>query len=52
MEYVAAGDVSPEGVHLLSTGGMLAYARDTEHEVEQHDAGRAHAGRSVRKNGL
>ncbi|HLM49165.1 MAG TPA: quinolinate synthase NadA, partial [Solirubrobacteraceae bacterium] len=26
MEYVAAGDVSGEGVHMLSTGGMLAYA--------------------------
>ncbi len=26
MEYVAAGDVSAEGVHMLSTGGMLAYA--------------------------
>jgi quinolinate synthase len=28
MEYVAAGDVSGEGVHMLSTGGMLAYARE------------------------
>jgi quinolinate synthase len=27
MEYVAAGDVSDEGVHILSTGGMLAHAR-------------------------
>jgi quinolinate synthase len=27
MEYVAAGDVSAEGVHMLSTGGMLGYAR-------------------------
>jgi quinolinate synthase len=27
MEYVAAGDVSSDGVHMLSTGGMLAYAR-------------------------
>ena len=26
MEYVAAGDVEPEGVHMLSTGGMLRYA--------------------------
>ncbi len=26
MEYVAAGDVDPEGVHMLSTGGMLRYA--------------------------
>jgi len=30
MEYVAAGDVAPEGVHMLSTGGMLAYARTAE----------------------
>jgi len=28
MEYVAAGDVDAEGVHMLSTGGMLQYARD------------------------
>src|SRR5687767_1661816 len=28
MEYVAAGDVSADGVHMLSTGGMLGYARD------------------------
>ena len=26
MEYVAAGDVEAEGVHMLSTGGMLDYA--------------------------
>jgi quinolinate synthase len=30
MEYVAAGDVSSEGVHMLSTGGMLAYAERAE----------------------
>jgi quinolinate synthase len=30
MEYVAAGDVDAEGVHMLSTGGMLDYA---EHAV-------------------
>jgi quinolinate synthase len=30
MEYVAAGDVSSEGVHMLSTGGMLKYAKDTQ----------------------
>jgi len=30
MEYVAAGDVDPEGVHMLSTGGMLAYARGAD----------------------
>jgi quinolinate synthase len=28
MEYVAAGDVDPEGVHMLSTGGMLRYANE------------------------
>jgi quinolinate synthase len=27
MEFVAAGDVDPQGVHMLSTGGMLAHAR-------------------------
>jgi len=27
MEYVAAGDVAADGVHMLSTGGMLAYAK-------------------------
>jgi quinolinate synthase len=27
MEYVAAGDVDPDGVHMLSTGGMLSYAQ-------------------------
>ncbi|GAC1434514.1 MAG: quinolinate synthase NadA [Solirubrobacteraceae bacterium] len=26
MEYVAAGDVAADGVHMLSTGGMLSYA--------------------------
>jgi quinolinate synthase len=28
MEYVAAGDVDATGVHMLSTGGMLGYARE------------------------
>ena len=28
MEYVAAGDVAADGVRMLSTGGMLAYAQD------------------------
>jgi quinolinate synthase len=28
MEYVASGDVDPEGVHMLSTGGMMSYARE------------------------
>ncbi|MEA2210083.1 MAG: quinolinate synthase [Solirubrobacteraceae bacterium] len=33
MEYVAAGDVEADGVRMLSTGGMLAYAR--EHGANQ-----------------
>jgi quinolinate synthase len=42
MEYVAAGDVSAEGVHMLSTGGMLRYAEDAESAITGHD-GDAHA---------
>ena len=34
MEYVAAGDVSSEGVHMLSTGGMLRYAETAEHDAK------------------
>jgi quinolinate synthase len=34
MEYVAAGDISTEGVHMLSTGGMLSYARAAEGEAK------------------
>jgi quinolinate synthase len=30
MEYVAAGDVDPERTHMLSTGGMLKFARESE----------------------
>ncbi len=30
MEYVSAGDISGEGVHMLSTGGMLRYAEELE----------------------
>jgi quinolinate synthase len=33
MEYVAAGDISTEGVHMLSTGGMLKYAEGAEREA-------------------
>jgi quinolinate synthase len=32
MEYVAAGDVDPAGAHMLSTGGMLSHARESEAE--------------------
>src|SRR4051795_2737508 len=30
MEYVTAGDVDAEGVHMLSTGGMLDYAKHAQ----------------------
>jgi quinolinate synthase len=30
MEYVASGDLAEEGVHMLSTGGMLRYASDAK----------------------
>jgi quinolinate synthase len=30
MEYSAAGDIAPEGVHMLSTGGMLRYAESAK----------------------
>jgi quinolinate synthase len=39
MEYVAAGDVSPEGVHMLSTGGMLRYADVAERDATEHPDG-------------
>jgi quinolinate synthase len=46
MEYVAAGDVSAEGVHMLSTGGMLEYAAHAEHEARaSHAADGAETGR-------
>jgi quinolinate synthase len=38
MEYVAAGDVDGEGVHMLSTGGMLRYANERS---EGHRGGTA-----------
>jgi quinolinate synthase len=34
MEYVAAGDIDPAGVHMLSTGGMLSYAKRAEDDAE------------------
>jgi len=44
MEYVASGDVSAEGVHMLSTGGMLAYAERAEHAASgAQPGGRAQA---------
>jgi quinolinate synthase len=38
MEFVAAGDVSAEGVHMLSTGGMLKYAETAERGGEVREA--------------
>jgi quinolinate synthase len=43
MEYVAAGDVSSEGVHMLSTGGLLRYAGEAEHEAVAHPGERKEA---------
>ncbi|MHB8242838.1 MAG: quinolinate synthase NadA [Solirubrobacteraceae bacterium] len=43
MEYVAAGDISAEGVHMLSTGGMLKYAKDAEGDVARGRLGRGQA---------
>ncbi len=37
MEYVAAGDISGEGVHMLSTGGMLSYAERAESAIAGND---------------
>jgi quinolinate synthase len=34
MEYVAAGDVAADGVRMLSTGGMLGYARQLGSEPD------------------
>jgi quinolinate synthase len=34
MEYVAAGDVDSEGVHMLSTGGMVKYAEEHAGDTE------------------
>ena len=39
MEYVAAGDVDAEGVHMLSTGGMLKYATDAAAAADADPAG-------------
>ena len=33
MEYVASGDVDPERTHMLSTGGMLNFARNSKAET-------------------
>jgi quinolinate synthase len=37
MEYIAAGDLAADGVHMLSTGGMLSYARSAERADERRE---------------
>ncbi len=49
MEYVAAGDISSEGVHMLSTGGMLRYAEQAESALVGSDG---NAGSQVQEPGL
>jgi quinolinate synthase len=44
MEYVAAGDIAPEGVHMLSTGGMLRYASEAERRAGRQTNGSEDAG--------
>jgi quinolinate synthase len=41
MEYVAAGDVDADEVQMLSTGGMLRYAREAEQDAGKQGAGGA-----------
>jgi quinolinate synthase len=54
MEYVASGDVDPDHTHMLSTGGMLDFARESEadtfivatetgmlHPLEQENPGKS-----------
>ena len=33
MEYVAAGDVDAEGTHMLSTEGMMRFARESDRDT-------------------
>src|SRR6266849_6171354 len=39
MEYVASGDISSEGVHMLSTGGMLKFAESADQGPTNEPAG-------------
>jgi quinolinate synthase len=43
MEYVASGDVPSEGVHMLSTGGMLRYAGEAGRRAARHPGQRPEA---------
>jgi quinolinate synthase len=38
MEYAAAGDIDPDGVLMLSTGGMLRYAQNRALETNGRSA--------------
>jgi len=49
MEYVAAGDVSAEGVHMLSTGGMLQYAERAGREPAERAGAGGHGGQARRE---
>jgi quinolinate synthase len=51
MEYVAAGDVSAEGVHMLSTGGMLEYAHSAEHDSREQVERRGQPGHAAGEGG-
>jgi quinolinate synthase len=51
MEYVAAGDIDPEGVHMLSTGGMLRYASEAERQAGGNESGNGSAGVSGEETG-
>jgi quinolinate synthase len=51
MEYVAAGDVSSEGVHMLSTGGMLKYAEEAK-QAAPAGAGQSGAGSASRSTSV
>ncbi|HLI32371.1 MAG TPA: quinolinate synthase NadA [Solirubrobacteraceae bacterium] len=44
MEYLAAGDIDGEGVHMLSTGGMLRFARHAAARSDQELVGIAASG--------
>jgi quinolinate synthase len=47
MEYVAAGDIVSEGVHMLSTGGMLQYAKAAEANAAAPGAASEGAGQAI-----
>ncbi len=51
MEYVAAGDVAAEGVHMLSTGGMLKYAEHAERDAIEEASHRPADGVAVGAGG-